>query len=65
MNFYKLSLNDRYPGLFAQKANLCVHKGKGLHQKGKTFWHFTVVILAGAEGLEPTTLGFGDRCSTN
>ena len=21
--------------------------------------------LAGAEGLEPTTLGFGDRCSTN
>ncbi len=23
------------------------------------------MILAGAEGLEPTTLGFGDRCSTN
>ena len=23
------------------------------------------VALAGAEGLEPTTLGFGDRCSTN
>ena len=22
-------------------------------------------IMAGAEGLEPTTLGFGDRCSTN
>ncbi len=21
--------------------------------------------LAGAEGLEPTTLGFGDRCATN
>jgi hypothetical protein len=21
--------------------------------------------LAGAEGLEPSTLGFGDRCSTN
>ena len=21
--------------------------------------------LAGAEGLEPTALGFGDRCSTN
>ena len=25
----------------------------------------TVGKLAGAEGLEPTTLGFGDRCSTN
>ncbi len=24
-----------------------------------------VCDLAGAEGLEPTTLGFGDRCSTN
>ena len=23
------------------------------------------IRLAGAEGLEPTTLGFGDRCSTN
>ena len=23
------------------------------------------LVLAGAEGLEPTTLGFGDRCSTN
>ena len=22
-------------------------------------------ILAGAEGLEPSALGFGDRCSTN
>jgi hypothetical protein len=22
-------------------------------------------VLAGVEGLEPTTLGFGDRCSTN
>jgi len=21
--------------------------------------------MAGAEGLEPSTLGFGDRCSTN
>jgi len=21
--------------------------------------------VAGAEGLEPSTLGFGDRCSTN
>jgi hypothetical protein len=24
-----------------------------------------VLCLAGAEGLEPSTLGFGDRCSTN
>ena len=23
------------------------------------------VEMAGAEGLEPSTLGFGDRCSTN
>jgi len=22
-------------------------------------------LLAGAEGFEPSTLGFGDRCSTN
>ncbi len=22
-------------------------------------------MLAGAEGLEPPTIGFGDRCSTN
>ena len=26
---------------------------------------FYKISLAGAEGLEPTTLGFGDRCSTN
>ena len=24
-----------------------------------------VMKMAGAEGLEPTALGFGDRCSTN
>ena len=29
-------------------------------------WHFELVgKMAGAEGLEPTTTGFGDRCSTN
>ncbi len=26
---------------------------------------YPVRTVAGAEGLEPTTLGFGDRCSTN
>ena len=25
----------------------------------------TKSIMAGQEGLEPSTLGFGDRCSTN
>jgi len=24
-----------------------------------------VIFLAGAEGLEPSARGFGDRCSTN
>ena len=28
-------------------------------------YNFYEISLAGAEGLEPTTLGFGDRCSTN
>ena len=27
--------------------------------------HYCPYTLAGAEGLEPSALGFGDRCSTN
>lgn len=42
--------------------------GQGLLVKeadaGKRIFHGTVK-MAGEEGLEPTTYGFGDRCSTN
>ena len=33
-----------------------------MRKNGNSFLDFR---LAGAEGLEPSTLGFGDRCSTN
>ena len=32
---------------------------------GKSHANFAGDTLARAEGLEPSTLGFGDRCSTN
>ena len=33
--------------------------------KFKRVFHNTVTFLAGAEGIEPPTSGFGDRRSTN
>ena len=36
-----------------------------MHEKEKHRGFFLGAFLAGAEGLEPTTLGFGDQYSTN
>ena len=35
------------------------------HKQRKKAPIFSVLFLAGAEGLEPSARGFGDRCSTN
>ena len=37
---------------------------KNMH-KNNTLKNIQSVILAGAEGLEPSARGFGDHCSTN
>jgi hypothetical protein len=41
----------------------------GASQAGATLTRFALKYavnkMAGVGGLEPTTLGFGDRCSTN
>ena len=48
------------PGtLRVPRGRLCSVKQKSLRVKRKLF------CLAGAEGLEPSARGFGDRCSTN
>ena len=36
-----------------------------LYQKNGLNAVFKPFVLAGAEGLEPSARGFGDRCSTN
>jgi hypothetical protein len=36
---------------------------ENVYKSSKDLHYFSK--LAGAVGLEPTTLGFGDRCSTN
>ena len=35
------------------------------HKQRKKAPIFSVLFLAGAEGLDPSARGFGDRCSTN
>ena len=45
---------------YGVKANLCVHKGKGLHQKRKTLWHFTPdYICEGDQGTRSWERGRG------
>lgn len=42
-----------------------IHTTKVNGEKPLTITRLKAFVLAGAEGLEPSARGFGDRCSTN
>ena len=49
--------------LLDKNLHTMIKKGKALNPV--YFNGFRAFSLAGAEGLEPSARGFGDRCSTN
>ena len=55
--------------LYAQTGNKnFAHKNRKNPDKIRVFlwlYLFCSPLMAGAEGLEPSARGFGDRCSTN
>ena len=55
----KKELNDKISEVLVPTHEVTLVK------KGKRVNHFHISFLAGAEGIEPPTSGFGDRRSTN
>ena len=49
----------------ARRARLVANPFCTVTKSGEVSIKLTSPLLAGAEGLEPSARGFGDRCSTN